>query len=280
MFGPKQQADAERFNDLLGHMERSANHLGMTIGQVAVGPLTKLIENLDSGTSKLIEFAKKWDELKDIGKAADQIFKPSAGMMPIPDAKGADSYAAVRERMKKLREEPVKEPQSLLDRMIRGGESANKKLEEKIKEGSRQGVEEGIKAAFERISLNGGGAGGARVWNASYGGGGIGGANRRFTRGDNSEGLGGNESPGGGGPAVDRGRMGGERAARRVREQVKAYTGDVRKLFDVRSDQVGEPGFSGPKNLTDLITVEARRAGVDPRIMEGIRAGESLHTNR
>ncbi len=46
-------------------------------------------------------------------------------------------------------------------------------------------------------------------------------------------------------------------------------------------------GFDGPVplgskagSLTRLIDEEARRAGVDPRIMEGIRAGESLHGNR
>jgi len=32
--------------------------------------------------------------------------------------------------------------------------------------------------------------------------------------------------------------------------------------------------------LTKLITAEAKRAGIDPRLMEGIRAGESLHTSR
>ena len=32
--------------------------------------------------------------------------------------------------------------------------------------------------------------------------------------------------------------------------------------------------------LTKLITAEAKRAGIDPRLMEGIRAGESLHGSR
>src|SRR6185437_5887513 len=32
--------------------------------------------------------------------------------------------------------------------------------------------------------------------------------------------------------------------------------------------------------LTKLITAEAKRAGIDPRLMEGIRAGESAHTSR
>lgn len=45
----------------------------------------------------------------------------------------------------------------------------------------------------------------------------------------------------------------------------------------------GVPG-SGPiapaGSLTALITSEAQRAGIDPRIMEGIRAGESGHTSR
>ncbi|SED73937.1 hypothetical protein SAMN05444161_3885 [Rhizobiales bacterium GAS191] len=38
---------------------------------------------------------------------------------------------------------------------------------------------------------------------------------------------------------------------------------------------LGEPGKAG--SLTALITAEAQRAGVDPRILEGIRAGESRH---
>ena len=45
-------------------------------------------------------------------------------------------------------------------------------------------------------------------------------------------------------------------------------------------------GYDGPVplgskagSLTSLIEEEARRAGIDPRIMEGMRAGESLHRN-
>jgi hypothetical protein len=38
------------------------------------------------------------------------------------------------------------------------------------------------------------------------------------------------------------------------------------------------PGTIGAAgSLTALITAEAQRAGIDPRIMEGIRAGESAH---
>lgn len=37
---------------------------------------------------------------------------------------------------------------------------------------------------------------------------------------------------------------------------------------------------SGQGNLTKLIEDESRRAGIDPRIMEGIRAGESAHGSR
>lgn len=37
---------------------------------------------------------------------------------------------------------------------------------------------------------------------------------------------------------------------------------------------------SGEGNLTKLIEAESRRAGIDPRIMEGIRAGESGHGSR
>jgi hypothetical protein len=39
-------------------------------------------------------------------------------------------------------------------------------------------------------------------------------------------------------------------------------------------------GGSKAGSLTELINEEARRAGIDPRIMQGIRAGESLHTNK
>jgi hypothetical protein len=38
------------------------------------------------------------------------------------------------------------------------------------------------------------------------------------------------------------------------------------------------PGPIAAGSLTALITAEAQRAGIDPRIMEGIRAGESAHT--
>jgi hypothetical protein len=38
-------------------------------------------------------------------------------------------------------------------------------------------------------------------------------------------------------------------------------------------------GGSKAGSLTELIEEEARRAGIDPRIMHGIRAGESLHTS-
>ena len=45
--------------------------------------------------------------------------------------------------------------------------------------------------------------------------------------------------------------------------------------------QLPQPDVSAnrdaPQELTKLITAEAQRAGVDPRIMEGIRAGESGH---
>jgi len=40
----------------------------------------------------------------------------------------------------------------------------------------------------------------------------------------------------------------------------------------------GEGSSAG--NLTALINEEASKAGIDPRIMQGIRAGESAHTNR
>ncbi len=44
--------------------------------------------------------------------------------------------------------------------------------------------------------------------------------------------------------------------------------------------EAATPSGSDAGSLTDLITREAQRAGIDPRIMEGIRAGESLHTAR
>ena len=51
-----------------------------------------------------------------------------------------------------------------------------------------------------------------------------------------------------------------------------------RKLgFGGGSDAGAATAASG--NLTALYEAEAKRAGIDPRIMHGIRAGESLHTN-
>ena len=48
-----------------------------------------------------------------------------------------------------------------------------------------------------------------------------------------------------------------------------------------RGDAGGDyPESSSAGNLTKLIDEAARKAGIDPRIMEGIRAGESLHSNR
>ncbi len=40
----------------------------------------------------------------------------------------------------------------------------------------------------------------------------------------------------------------------------------------------GVPAGSNAHHLTDLITSEANKAGIDPRILEGIRAGESGHS--
>jgi hypothetical protein len=48
----------------------------------------------------------------------------------------------------------------------------------------------------------------------------------------------------------------------------------------VGGGSLGAESFAPAGSLTALINAEALRAGIDPRLMEGIRAGESLHTNR
>lgn len=48
---------------------------------------------------------------------------------------------------------------------------------------------------------------------------------------------------------------------------------------DAPSPQGGIPLGSTAGNLTALYEAEAKRAGINPRIMHGIRAGESLHSN-
>jgi len=51
---------------------------------------------------------------------------------------------------------------------------------------------------------------------------------------------------------------------------------------DLSGNRLGAAGSqsAGGASLTDLIANEARAAGIDPRIMEGIRAGESGHGSR
>jgi uncharacterized protein YukE len=49
---------------------------------------------------------------------------------------------------------------------------------------------------------------------------------------------------------------------------------------DAPSPQGGVPPGSSAGNLTALYEAEAKRAGIDPRILHGIRAGESLHSDK
>jgi hypothetical protein len=69
-------------------------------------------------------------------------------------------------------------------------------------------------------------------------------------------------------------------AARKWRQRPKWLGGNggesIRK--GTRGGNPGEGSSAG--NLTKLIEEEARKAGIDPRVMQGIRAGESLHTSR
>ncbi|SDO70164.1 hypothetical protein SAMN05216360_1411 [Methylobacterium phyllostachyos] len=49
---------------------------------------------------------------------------------------------------------------------------------------------------------------------------------------------------------------------------------------DAPSPAGGTPSGSAAGSLTALYEAEAKRAGIDPRILHGIRAGESLHTDK
>ncbi|WCS24464.1 hypothetical protein LOK46_25570 [Methylobacterium sp. NMS14P] len=121
--------------------------------------------------------------------------------------------------------------------------------------------------------------GGARIQTASFGGGG--GGYRRYG-GGSGPGYVGEAGPAGpgAGRSYGGGRLNGlgDGGAPSPRlPGIGGRTHSVPQATMPPRTQGGVPTGSDAGNLTALIEREARAAGIDPRIMEGIRAGESGH---
>ncbi|MCJ2023383.1 hypothetical protein [Methylobacterium sp. J-067] len=176
------------------------------------------------------------------------------------DADLAGRLASATKQRNDLSADPVKNAEQL-----KSLEKEIARLTDAIRRSKDPAGPSGVSAI--PMSYSGGplGGGGAKIYNASYGSGGFGGG---ATGGPALGGFGGPLPTLGGGYGGSLGggsggsRSGGSRGG--GTSEAPVPTGPA-------------PASSDAGNLTALIDREARRAGIDPRVMHGIRAGESGH---
>jgi hypothetical protein len=244
----KDQIDAATKLDAKWHeVQQHISTLGNTIAGVADGPMTRMLDVVEKIADKLKEVIDEQSKLTpgqseafaNAGKKGffGELFDEAFGGKSYPTGNGASRGLSLGD--------PT------------GKEISLQRATDDDAGGSAAGAARSIEVAGSEISENNplpvrliqnNGSGGGSFWDWLTGG---------------------SSSSSGGG--------GGDSGAGGFIKHVAHAVGSVLGGGDGSSSGGDYPTSSGAENLTKLIADAAKEAGIDPRIMEGIRAGESGH---